>query len=77
MRPVRKADNLATFMRRLSEALRASTSWSPQGLSRPYWDTFTFTTSLPSIHAFHGAYKEFTFLLSPDVSDLPDYKQIK
>jgi hypothetical protein len=34
-RPVRRADNLATFMCRLSRILRASTSWNPKGLSRP------------------------------------------
>jgi len=34
-RPVRRADNLTTFMCRLSWKLGASTSWNPQGLSRP------------------------------------------
>jgi len=34
-RPVRRADNLTTFMCRLSWNLGASTSWHPQGLSRP------------------------------------------
>jgi hypothetical protein len=33
--PVRRADNLATLMCRLSENLGASTSWNPQGLLRP------------------------------------------
>jgi hypothetical protein len=32
---VRRADNLTTFMCRLSTNLGASTSWTPQGLSRP------------------------------------------
>jgi hypothetical protein len=32
---VRRADNLTTFMCRLSRNLGASTSWNPQGLSRP------------------------------------------
>jgi hypothetical protein len=32
---LRRADNLATFMCRLSWNLEASTSWNPQGLSRP------------------------------------------
>jgi hypothetical protein len=32
---VRRADNLATFMCRLSKNLGASTSCNPQGLSRP------------------------------------------
>jgi hypothetical protein len=34
-RPVRRADNLTTFMCRLSWNLGASTSWNPQGLYRP------------------------------------------
>jgi len=33
-RPVRRADNLTTFMCRLSWNLGVSTSWNPQGLSR-------------------------------------------
>ena len=33
--PVRRADNLTTFMCRLSWNLGASASWNPQGLSRP------------------------------------------
>jgi hypothetical protein len=32
---VRRADNLTTFMCQLSRNLGASTSWNPQGLSRP------------------------------------------
>ena len=35
MRPVRRADNLTTFMCRLSWYLGASTSWNTYGLSRP------------------------------------------
>jgi hypothetical protein len=35
MRPVRKADNLTTFMCRLSWNLGTSNSWNPRGLSRP------------------------------------------
>jgi hypothetical protein len=31
---VRRADNLTTFMCRLSRNLGASTSWNPKGLSR-------------------------------------------
>jgi len=34
-RPVRRADNLTTFMCWLCWNLGASTSWNPQGLSRP------------------------------------------
>jgi hypothetical protein len=34
-RPVRKADNLTTFMGHLSKYLGALTSWNPRGLSRP------------------------------------------
>jgi hypothetical protein len=32
---VRRADNLTTFMCRLSRNLETSASWNPQGLSRP------------------------------------------
>jgi hypothetical protein len=32
---VRRADNLTTFMCRLSRNLGASNSWNPKGLSRP------------------------------------------
>jgi hypothetical protein len=32
---VRRADNLATFMCRLSRNLGTPTSWNPKGLSRP------------------------------------------
>jgi hypothetical protein len=35
MRPVLRADNLITFMCRLSWNLGASTFWNPQGLFRP------------------------------------------
>jgi hypothetical protein len=35
MQPVRRADNLATIMCRVSSNLGASTTWNPQGLSRP------------------------------------------
>jgi hypothetical protein len=35
MRPVPRADNLTTFMCRLYRNLGTSTSWNPQGLSRP------------------------------------------
>jgi len=34
-RPVPRADNLTTFMCRLSRNLRVSASWNIQGLSRP------------------------------------------
>ena len=35
MRPVRRADNLTTFICQLSRNLGASNSWNRQGLSRP------------------------------------------
>jgi hypothetical protein len=41
-RPVRMADNLITFLCRLSWNLGASNSWNPQDLSRPVMDCFTF-----------------------------------
>jgi len=38
-----RADNLDTFMCRLSLNLESLTSWNPQGLSRPVENYFTFT----------------------------------
>jgi hypothetical protein len=44
-RPVRRADNLTTFMCRLSWNLGASASWNPQGLSRPVMGLLYFYIS--------------------------------
>jgi len=46
-RSVRRADNLATFMCRLSWNLGAKTSWNPQGLSRPVIGLLYLFTFLP------------------------------
>jgi hypothetical protein len=48
-RPVHRADNLTTFMRRLSRNLGASTSWNTKGLSRPKRDSFTVVVYLLDI----------------------------
>jgi hypothetical protein len=40
---VRKADNLSTFICRLSLNLGPSTFWNPQGLSRPVQGLFYLT----------------------------------
>ena len=46
-RPVRRADNLTTFICRLSWNLGASTSWNPLGLFRPVMELlYLFTTAL-------------------------------
>jgi len=42
-RPVCRADNLTTFMCRLSWSLGASTSWNPVGLSRPVMGLLFYT----------------------------------
>ena len=52
MRPVRRADNLTTFVCRLSSSLGASTYWSPQGLSRTVMGLF-----LPSQNDFSGCFE--------------------
>jgi len=39
-RPVRRADNLTTLMCQLFWNLWASTSWNPQGLSRPVMGSY-------------------------------------
>jgi hypothetical protein len=44
---VRRADNLTTFMCRLSKNLGASTSWSPKGLSRPVMGLLFFLHTRP------------------------------
>ena len=41
-RPVSRTDKLTTFMCRLCWNLGASTSWNPQGLSRPVMGLFCF-----------------------------------
>jgi len=46
---MRRADNLTTFMCRMSWNLGASTSWKPQGLSRPVMGLFYLFT-LPFTH---------------------------
>jgi len=45
-RPVRRADNLTTFMCPLSWNLGASTSWNPQGLSRLVMGLLYLSTSV-------------------------------
>jgi hypothetical protein len=45
-RPVLTADNFTIFMYRLSWNLGDSTSWNPQGLSRPVMDCFIFTLNI-------------------------------
>jgi hypothetical protein len=43
---VRRADNLTTFMCRLSKNLGASTSWDPKGLSRPVMGLLYLTCTI-------------------------------
>jgi len=43
-----RADNLTTFMCRLSWNLGSSTSWNPQGLSRPVMGLLYLYLALPS-----------------------------
>jgi len=45
-RPVCRADNLTTFICRLSWNLGTSASWSPQGLSRPVMGLLDHTLSV-------------------------------
>jgi len=49
-RPVRRADNLTTFMCRLSLNLGASAFWQPLGLSRPVWVCFTLASQYKYTH---------------------------
>ena len=49
MRPVRRANNLTTFIYRLSSNLGASNSWNPLGLSRPVMGLFYLFQSFFSL----------------------------
>ena len=49
-RPVRAADSLTNFMCRFSR--NSSTSWSPNGLPRPYRDSFTVLPILYKMEVF-------------------------
>ena len=71
---MRRADNLATFMCRLSLNLGASTSWNPQGLSRPVMGLlcFTFYTYFPCMSSISPVSSEIHPL---DVEDSHCYKQ--
>ena len=56
---MRRADNATTFMCRLSGNLGASTSWNPQGLSRPvmgllYLYLYLYTVK-NELHESHGS----------------------
>ena len=46
---MRGADNLAIIMCRLSGNLKASTSWKPQGFSRPVQDGSRFVRVDPTV----------------------------
>jgi hypothetical protein len=61
--PVCRADNLTTFMCRLSWNLGSSTSWNYQGLSRPVQGLFcrTFTGYIVSLHDFISVYVMIIF----------------
>jgi len=52
-RPVCRADNITTFMCRLSWNLGASASCNPQGLSGLYRDCLTFTSTVTLILTFN------------------------
>ena len=68
-RPVCRADKLTIFMCRLAWNLGASTSWNPQGLSRPvmgllylfYMPYFTVYCCL--LHPFHIGFTFFLILV--------------
>jgi hypothetical protein len=50
-----RADNLTTFMCRLSENLGTSTSWDPQGLSRPVMGLLLYSKVPPPPKKFKCA----------------------
>ena len=55
-RPVRKADNLTTFMCRFSWNLGASNSWNPQGLSRPVMGLLYILHDTWTLMKYYAAY---------------------
>jgi hypothetical protein len=61
---MRRADNLTTFMCRLSRNLGASTSWNPKGLSRPVMGLFFFcrprTCKVMGAHLNPGSFAGYT-----------------
>jgi len=62
-RTVRRADNLTTFMCRLSWNLGASTSWNPMGLSRPVMGFFVMNqeTHASEISRISGCWHSHCF----------------
>jgi len=56
-RPVWRADNFTNFMCQMSWNLGDSTSWNPQGLSRPVQDCFTFTIHHAGCHCNTSMWK--------------------
>jgi hypothetical protein len=69
------ADNLTTFMCRLSRNLGASTSWTPQGLSRPVMGLlYLFTIYMKTIfvHQFSDDLRKLRFSVYKSLS-WPDY----
>jgi hypothetical protein len=64
---VRRADNLTTFMCRLSRNLGASTSWDPKGLSRPVMGLLYLALHKKLIYCYHVS---LYYLHLPENSDL-------
>jgi hypothetical protein len=63
---VRRADNLTTFMCRLSRNLGASTSWNPVGLSRPVMGLLYLTFVLVVKHVFPDTLNIFPYIWVKD-----------
>jgi hypothetical protein len=74
MWPVCMADNLTTFMCRLSWNLEVSNSWNPQGLSRPVMGLLFFIFIGP-LAPFIGLYIKYRLFL-PILMILEFYQQI-
>jgi hypothetical protein len=58
MRPVRRAENLITFMCRLSLNLEASTAWNHQALSRPVMGLLYVHLSFTNSHFLISVHKQ-------------------
>jgi hypothetical protein len=58
-----RADNLTTFMNRLSGSLGTSNSWNPQGLSRPVMGLLLYPKVPQNIKRFKSAEFEYVVLV--------------
>jgi len=67
--PGLRADNLTTFMCRLSWNMGASASWNPQGLSRALMWLLCFASSVSVVGGFSQQWLLFSMLISSSITN--------